>query len=304
MFVWLLHCGQFEVFLLSTCNDKELYVTIESHNTADPRNNKLIAEKRGATPRELLLVNFRNLIGRMIFGELPAELSEFGLAVEQRLVEALGAEPMAKYADLLDLKNTKGESTGYVRAYQAPRMEKLACLSIDIMPGMRYFNIHAIPDHHYEIPRFSFEGMVTSKTSQVSMDLYPDMDVIMNFDYIKRHYTGVAKVYEKAKKNKHIRPEASRLPHMRSMCSRYFLLAEGVEGDHIFTMQSWALAYLEEWLKIYQSQAELDEAGAQHRLQRRLHVARTIIENDPDRDKVVSTYGEETTQAIEAAAML
>ena len=32
--------------------------------------------------------------------------------------------------------------------------------------------------------------------------------------------------------------------------------------------------------------------------------ARAIIENDPDRDKVVSTFGEDTTQAIEEAAML
>jgi hypothetical protein len=249
-------------------------------------------------------VNIKNLIGRMIFGELSTELSQFGLAVEKRLVEALNATPMEKYADLLDLKNTKGESTGYVRAYEAPRMEKLACLSIDIMPGMRYFNIHAIPDHHYDVPRFNFEGMVTTKTSQVSMDLYPDMDVIMNFDYINRHYGGVAKIYEKAKKHKNIRPEASRLPHMRALCSPYFLLANGVEGEHIFDMQNWALAYLEEWLGIYQAQGELDPSGSKHRLERRLHVARTIIENDPDRDKVVSTYGEHTTQMIEAAAML
>ncbi|MEH6589822.1 MAG: hypothetical protein V7746_06195 [Halioglobus sp.] len=249
-------------------------------------------------------MNIKNLIGRMIFGELSTELSQFGLAVEQRLVEALGATPMEKYASLLDLKNTKGESTGYVRTYEAPRMEKLACLSIDIMPGMRYFNIHAIPDHHYEVPRFNFEGMVTTKTSLISMDLYPDMDVIMNFDYINRHYDGVAKIYEKAKKHKHIRPESSRLPHLRALCSPYFLLAKGVESEHIFTIQDWALAYLDEWLKIYQAQGELEPTGAEHRLERRLHVARTIIANDPDRDKVVSAYGEKTTQLIEAAAML
>jgi Ferredoxin-dependent bilin reductase len=249
-------------------------------------------------------VNFKNLIGRIIFGELPTELSQLGLAVEQRLVEALGATPMEKYANLLDLKNTRGESTGYVRTYQAPRMEKLACLSIDIMPGMRYFNIHAIPDHHYEVPRFNFEGMVTTKTSLLSMDLYPDMDVIMNFDYINNHYAGVAKIYEKAKKHKKLRPEPSRLPHLRALCSPYFLLAKNVEAEDIFTMQDWALAYLDEWLKIYQAQGELDSAGAEHRLERRLHVARTIIDNDPDRDKVVSTYGEHTTRMIEAAAML
>jgi len=275
-------------------------VTIGSHNTRAHKNNKI--ENRGSA--EVAILNIRNLMGRMIFGQLPPELAEFGLEVENKLVNALGAKPMAKYSALLDLKNTRGESTGYVRAYEAPRMAKLACLSINIMPGMRYFNIHAIPDHHYEVPRFNFEGMLTTKTSQVSMDLYPDMDVIMNFDYINRHYQGVAKVYEKAKKHSTIKPEASRLPHMRALCSPYFLLANGVEGENIFDMQTWALAYLDEWLKIYNAVEQLDAAGASHRLERRLHVARTIIENDPDRDKVVSTYGEETTQAIEEAAML
>ncbi len=240
----------------------------------------------------------------MVFGELPAELGEFGLPVEQRLVDALAAEPMEKYSALLDLKNTQGESTGYVRTYSAPRMAKLACLSINILPGMRYFNIHAIPDHHYRVPRFNFEGMVTTKGSQVSMDLYPDMDVIMNFDYILEHYSPLTKIYDKAKQHKHIQPEASRLPHMRALCSPYFLLASKVPQEHINNMQTWALGYLEQWLKIYQSQAEPEPVGAAQRLQRRELIARTIIENDPDRDKVVSTYGEQTTQAIEEAAML
>ena len=123
----------------------------------------------------------KKLLARLVFGELSGELVEFGAAVEKKLVAELGAEPMAEYAELLDLKNVRGESTGYVRAWRAPRMEKLACLSIDILPGMRYFNIHAIPDHHYAVPRFNFEGMVTGKGSQVSMDLYPDMDVVMDF---------------------------------------------------------------------------------------------------------------------------
>jgi hypothetical protein len=262
------------------------------------------SEIKNSGRTEIAIVNIRNLFGRIIFGQLPPELAKFGLAVENKLVEALGATPMAKYTSLLDLKNTRGESTGYVRTYEAPRMAKLACLSIDIMPGMRYFNIHAIPDHHYEVPRFNFEGMVTSKTSQVSMDLYPDMDVTMNFDYVNRHYQGIAKIYGKAKKHRVIKPEASRLPHMRALCSPYFLLANGVQGEHIFELQTWALAYLDEWLKIYHAVEELDATGAAHRLQRRLHVAKTIIDNDPDRDKVVSTYGEKTTQAIEEAAML
>ncbi len=249
-------------------------------------------------------MNIKKLAAKLIFGELSGELAEFGLAIESRLVEALGAGPMARYEHLLDLKNLQGESTGYVRAYEASRMAKLACLSIDIKPGMRYFNIHAIPDHRYLVPRFNFEGMVTSRGSQVSMDLYPDMDVVQNFDYLFRYYAGLDKVYDKAKNHKDIVIEPSRLPHMRALCSPYFLMAKSVQPEHIYDMQSWAETYLDVWLQIYREQGELSEEGAQLRLTRREIIARTIIENDPDRDKVVGVYGEETTQAIEEAAML
>jgi hypothetical protein len=249
-------------------------------------------------------MRIKKLAARLIFGQLPIELERFGEAIEERLVEALSATPMEKYADLLQLKNLQGEITGYVRTYHAPRMEKLACLSINILPGMRYFNIHAIPDHHYLVPRFNFEGMITTRGSQVSMDLYPDMDVISNFDYITKHYEGVARIYEKAKQHKHIRPGPSRLPHLRALCSPYFLLANSVQVEQLPDMQQWALGYLDEWLKIYAHEEELRPQGATARLERRLLIARTIIENDPDRDKVVDTFGEQTTQAIENAAML
>lgn len=246
----------------------------------------------------------KKLIARMIFGELSSDLASFGEAIEQRLVQALGAEHLDKYQHLQNLKNLKGESTGYLRAYSAPRMDKLACLSIDILPGMRYFNIHAIPDHRYMVPRFNFEGMITGRGSQVSMDLYPDIDVLMHFDYILEHYAGVAKIYDNAKQHKHIQIQASRLPHLRALCSPYFLLANSVPPEYLPDMQQWADKYLDEWLKIYHSESALDDAGAQARLERRQLIARTIIENDPDRDKVVKTFGEETTQAIEEAAML
>ena len=153
-------------------------------------------------------------------------------------------------------------------------------------------------------PRFNFEGMITNRGSQVSMDLYPDMDLVLNFSYLQQHYAGVEKIFEKAQRHKHIQHEPSRLPHLRALCSPYFLMGKGVPKEHLFDMQDWALAYLEEWIKIYHAQGELEADGAALRLRRRQLIARTIIENDPDRDKVVDVYGEETTQAIEAAAML
>jgi hypothetical protein len=249
-------------------------------------------------------MKIKKIAARLIFGKLSGELEHFGTAVEDRLVEQLGAHPHDDFQELLDLKNLQGESTGYVRTYRAERMEKLACLSINILPGMRYFNIHAIPNHNYLVPRFNCEGMVTNRGSQVSMDLYPDMDILLNFQYIRQYYAGIDKVFEKAGKHKHIHPQPSRLPHLRALCSPYFLMGKGVQPEHVYDMQDWALSYLDEWLKIYRAEEAMEPAGAQQRLHRRQLIARTIIENDPDRDKVVEAYGERTTQAIEAATML
>ena len=80
-------------------------------------------------------MGLKKIAARMIFGKLSAELSEFGLDIERKLVTALGATPMAKYEQLLDLKNLQGESTGYVRAYEAPRMAKLACMVMHAATG-------------------------------------------------------------------------------------------------------------------------------------------------------------------------
>jgi len=249
-------------------------------------------------------MGIKALFGRMIFGKLDADLATFGEPVETRLIEMLNAKPLETFAHLLDLKNLDGESTGYVRTYSAERMDKLACLSINILPGMRYFNIHAIPDHRFMIPRFSFEGMITTRGSQVSMDLYPDIDMVREFDVIRDNYIKAAKSWQAARQHKTIRIEPSRLAHLRAICSPYFLLANKVQAEDLGTLQSWAFDYLDNWKRMYDSASELDDEAAVARLERRRWTARTIIENDPDRDKVVDTYGEETTKAIEEAAML
>ncbi|MEH6550731.1 MAG: hypothetical protein V7711_05780 [Pseudomonadales bacterium] len=249
-------------------------------------------------------MDFKKIVGKLIFGELTADLETYGSKVEETIINTLDATPVEYFKDLRSLTNLKGDDTGFVKVFTAPKLDRVASLSIDIMPGMRYFNIHIIPDHHYNIPRYSFEGMVTTKGSQLSMDLYPDMDMIMDFDYIDRHFSGVAKVYEKAKKHKLIKPEPSRLPHMRVLCSPYFLLANKVPQEALVDMQGFALSYFDQWLKIYQAAEVLNDSAAEERLARRILIAKTIIENDPDRDKVVDTYGEEKTQLIEKAAML
>ncbi len=246
----------------------------------------------------------KQLLGRLVFGKLSDDLASYGQPVEDKLVSALNAEPIDRFADLHDLKNLKGESTGYVKTWTAPHMDRLASLSIDILPGMRYFNIHAIPDHNYLIPRFNFEGMISTRGSQASMDLYPDEDVIDNYSLIQHRYAVLDDTYNRAKKHKHIHIEASRLPHMRALCSPYFLMAKSVSAESVGEMQDWALNYVDAWLAIWKSAERLDEATANARLDRRIKIARLIIDNDPDRHKVVDVYGEEMTQAIERATML
>ena len=101
-----------------------------------------------------------------------------------------------------------------------------------------------------------------------------------------------------------IKLEPSRLPHLRALCSPYFLLANKVPAEQLGDMQSYAMKYFDEWLKIYRNAELLPDDEAQRRLDRRLTIAHMIIDNDPDRHQVVNTYGEETTQLIEQAAML
>lgn len=249
-------------------------------------------------------MNLKNIVGKLIFGELRVDENNFARDIEQSMIETLQAQPKPEFDSLLDLQNLRGENTGYVKVFSAPKLDRAASLSIDIMPGMRYFNIHIIPDHHFNIPRFNVEGMITTKGSQISMDLYPDMDLIENYDYIKKYYTGIENTYLKAKQNKQIRIEPSRLPHMRALCSPYFLMANKIPRESLPDMENYAKQYFQQWLNIYHAALPLTENQAEFRLRRRQWIARTIIDNDPDRDKVVDTYGEEKTQLIEQAAML
>jgi Ferredoxin-dependent bilin reductase len=249
-------------------------------------------------------MRIKNIVGKLVFGELSADLASFGQRVEQQIEKDLELQPIVGFEALRDLKDLRGDSTGYVKAFSADKLEKMAFLSIDIMPGMRYFNIHIIPDHHYKLPRFNLEGMVSTKGSQVSTDLYPDLDIVLDFAFIRDNYAGVAQIYEKAKKAAEFRPEPSRLPHMRALCSPYFLLGNGMTPEALAKMEEYSLGYFAQWLKMYHRAEYLDEEHAVAQLHRRQLIARTIIENDPDRDKVVNTYGEEMTCRIEQAAML
>jgi len=235
--------------------------------------------------------------------ESATKTQAYALSIEQRLTDEMNLEAVEKFAHLLDLKNLQGESTGYVKTLTGDRIDRATSLSIDIAPGMRYFNIHIMPDHHYEIPRYSFEGMITPQGSQVSMDLYPDFDVITNLDKFEAMYAGVHKLFEQAKNTDKLPLEFSRIPHMRAIASPYFVLVPRANEEQTTVLERLGHAYLDEWLTMFRAGEQLSAEEADAKLALRNLIGSMIIERDPDRHMVVQVYGEETTQAIEAAAM-
>jgi hypothetical protein len=235
--------------------------------------------------------------------KITEKVQPFARSVERRMIDEMGLEPMEKFAHLLDLKNLQGESTGYVKTLSGDRIDRATSLSIAVAPGMRYFNIHIMPDHHYEVPRYSFEGMITPHGSQVSMDLYPDFDVVTNLDKFEQMYAGVHTLFEAAKNTDKLPLEFSRIPHMRAIASPYFILVPRTSEDQMPVLERYANAYFDEWLKLFRQAEKLTGEEAAAKLSLRNLIGQIIVERDPDRHMVVQVYGEETIQAIEAAAM-
>ncbi len=112
-------------------------------------------------------------------------IANTGKAMESKVVAALGAAPAKGFDDLQQLLTLKGDNTGYTRVWYADRIKKISSMSIDIMPGKaRYFNLQIIPNDNLRVPRYVFEGLVMGHSSQVSVDLYPDMDMVTNLDWL------------------------------------------------------------------------------------------------------------------------
>ena len=229
-------------------------------------------------------------------------ITDFGTSVMNRMITELGARETDDYPQLRDIKNLAGASTGYVHVYKAPRLVKATHLSVNVAPGARYFNIHIAPEVHYNVPRYSLEGMVTSQGSQVSMDMYPDIDTFMDIVPFLEQMQGVRTVFEEAKKTDiDFRP--SRLPHMRAFCSPFFLNVFRATTAQLPMLDQYANRYLDEWLKIYRDAKEVNPAVAADRQRRRTHMSDTVIALDPDRQMIVQVYGEDVTSAIEQAVM-
>jgi hypothetical protein len=230
-----------------------------------------------------------------------------GQALEQRIMQDVDAAQLDEFADLLDLKNLAGDSTGYVKTFSGKNLTKGSSVSIDLAPGVRYFNIHIIPEPHYDIPRFVYEGMLMKDTmgpgSQVSMDLFPDTDAVEHVESILRQYAAVGEVYEEARQDDRFQLQPSRLMHMRAFSSPVFFLVLSVPEDNLSAVENYANGYYEAWLDMYRHPNRLTPAEGETRQQRRKHIGDMIVKHDPDRFRVVAVYGEETTQLIEKASM-
>lgn len=228
----------------------------------------------------------------------------FGRSIENRLISDLPVTPVERFEHLLNLRNLKGDSTGYIKVYTGGRLEKGSSLSIQIAPGVRYFNIHVIPKAEFHAPRYLFEGMLSTHGSQVSMDLFPDVDKEMDVDWLISDFGGVTEIYDEAVQDDRYKFMPSRYMHMRAFQSPFFLCARDVPEADLPGLEVYAAGYFDEWLKLLDAAPEMSEVDAAARRVRRSHLARTIIREDPDRHMVVSVYGEAMTQAIEEASML
>jgi len=226
-----------------------------------------------------------------------------GQALEARMMSELDAQPLAEFEPLLDLKNLAGESTGYVKSFTGERVVKGTSVSINLMPGARYFNIHIIPEPQYDIPRFLCEGMLMAQSSQVSMDLFPDFDVVADIDTYLEKYAAVGQVYEEARTDERFVLQPSRLLHMRAFSSPVFLLVFAAPEEHLPVLDAYANRYFDAWLAMHRDAQRLSDAGADARRALRQKIGDTIVRLDPDRHMVVEIYGEETTRLIEQASM-
>jgi len=227
-----------------------------------------------------------------------------GKALEARVVDALGATAAEAYADLAELRTLKGERTGYTRVWHGERLHKVSSMSIDIKPGMaRYFNLQITPADNLRAPRFVFEGLVMGHASQLSVDLYPDMDMVTNLEWLRTGYADVTAYYDDLRKNDMFTFGISKLLHMRTFCSPVFLLSSGLPIETVPAFEAIAGRYFDHWLTMFEQAQVGDAAETAARRARRQLISDMTIALDPDRKMVTGVYGEEYTQRIEAAAM-
>ncbi len=230
------------------------------------------------------------------------QVANYGKAMFERLIQELHATPDESFEHMAEIRNLAGDVTGFAHVYTADRVRRLAHLSIDIMPGMRYFNIFACPRDDIDAPRFLHEGMLSTRGSQISTDIFHSVDMESSVKDILAKTAGLTVIYDEAKASG-INFVPSRWAHMRIFCSPHFLCAFGADGAELPRIAEFSDRYLTEWLQLVEAARPVAAAEAEQRRQRRVHMSNMMVELDPDRHMVVQVYGETTVQAIEEACM-
>jgi len=231
-------------------------------------------------------------------------ISNTGTSLESKSVSKLNAKFDDSFDDLLELRNLKGENTGYTKVWHGDFGSKISMISVNIMPGKaRYFNLQITPDDALRAPRYVFEGMVMGHSCQLSVDLYPDLDIVTALDWVCDTYAPVNKLFDEIRKGDQFAPGVSRFIHIRSFCSPVFLLAPAIPIETVATFEGYADQYFDAWLDIVANAERSDAAETAARKERRALISRETIARDTDRKMVVGVYGEELTQRMEVAAM-
>ncbi len=89
------------------------------------------------------------------------QVAGYAQPLVERIIAELDAKPDDNFAHMGEIKNLAGDVTGFARVYTADRVRRLSHLSIDIMPGVRYFNVMACTADDIDAPRFMHEGMIS-----------------------------------------------------------------------------------------------------------------------------------------------
>jgi len=236
--------------------------------------------------------------------DISTVISDTGKELERYAVEQLHGTAVAEFDDLLELRNLKGENTGYTKIWQGDGPSKIASMSIDIMPGKaRYLNLQIVPDPKLRLPRYVFEGMVMGHNCMLSVDLYPDVDMITNLDWIREKYAPVAEVFDACRGDEAYDFTISRTIHMRAFCSPVFLLAPKMAPALAPGFEGFARQYFDCWLDMFRSAEAGDAQETEERRARRKLISEQTIALDPDRKMVTAVYGDALTERIEEASM-
>jgi len=231
-------------------------------------------------------------------------MDTFGDKIWDRFVAETGATVLPEYEHMQEIKTLQGQGGSFCRVFTADKIEKGAFLSISMGPMGRYINIHLMPEWQYDVPRLVLEGMISAKGGQVSLDLYPDKDLVPVYDEYIAEYAPLLEVYNGARANKEIAWEHSRQAFMRVFFSPFALLAFDVQPKSLEDWTGYADAYFDHWLGMLNAAKILPQDQAQTRFERRKRMKEILIANDPDRSAVVQMFGEELTSDIEQAIML